>query len=60
MINYTEIEKLLDETLEKETPESLKTWLDAKKKEEYEAECIEEMKRFVEPDNTAYITFTRT
>jgi hypothetical protein len=34
MINYNEIEELLIETLEKETPESLKQWLDAKKIEE--------------------------
>lgn len=34
MINYNEIEKLLIETLEKETPESLREWLNNKKREE--------------------------
>ncbi|MDR3611106.1 MAG: hypothetical protein P4L27_11130 [Ignavibacteriaceae bacterium] len=34
MINYSEIEKLLIETLEKESPESLREWLNSKKREE--------------------------
>ena len=54
MINYDEIEKLLVETLEKETPESLKSWLNAKKKEERLAELGEGEYHSLDIEHTSF------
>jgi len=54
MINYNEIEKLLVDTLEKETPESLKKWLDTKNEEEMLANLGEGEYRMLEVERDSF------
>ncbi|MCL4548641.1 MAG: hypothetical protein M1495_08740 [Bacteroidetes bacterium] len=54
MINYDEIEKLLIETLEKETPESLRHWLDKKKKEERLANLGEGEYQYLDVESASF------
>ena len=54
MINYNEIEKLLIETLEKETPESLREWLNAKKAEEFLVDFGEGVYQALENESSAF------
>jgi len=54
MINYKEIEKLLLETLDKETPESLRGWLNSKKAEEMLADLGEGDYQTLESERSAF------